>query len=313
MSRRTTVAALAGAIVLGALVTGVRADDTVSGTYSLDGREKSGWFNMGPKHRSTLWVALQPRRHLPRGAHVGLQERRPGHAAPGGQGHAQRQRARRELPAHERPLGRAHRRGRRPALPCALHDHGQRPHRRLVRVAQPQRRPPALQRERPRGAAQTWPEGGAPPTTTTTDTTTPPTTTEPTQPVTPPTSTDTPGPVVPGGLADDVRVDRPVSGRVFLFGQPIPLTLVPADAQLTIEGPARRDGQNLVITGPGQVKLTARHANKTSRQVTVEGTTAEVVEVTVADSIAIADAPARTSAARSARPRARASSSRPRS
>lgn len=299
MSRQTTVVALAGAIVLGALVGGVRADDAVSGTYTLDGREKSGgvagFFGAGPKTNATLWITARPdgtfnvartSTYRSDGRAIGLQV---GTGVVGPSGVTIDVTFPRTTglsgaitgTTNNGPPYRAH---------YTIQANG-----RIDGWSEAPSRSGGTRRFNEsgrRGAAQPFPGTGTttPPTTTEPVVVTPPTTT--TEPVTPPpTTTEPTTPPDPGSLAGDVRVDRPVTGRVFLVGQRVPVTLVPADATLRVEGSGRADGQSVVITGPGRITLQARHAGRTSAAVTIEGVAAELVEVTVTDTITITDAP----------------------
>jgi hypothetical protein len=299
MSRRTTVAALAGAIVLGALVGGVRADDTISGTYTLEGREKSGglagFFGAGPKTRATLWIS--PREDGTFNVARTSSYRNDGHAMGVQIGTG-------VVGASGLTIDVTFPRttGLSGALTGATADGP--PYRAHYKVQANGRidgwsEAPArngstrrFNESGRRGAPQPFPGNTAPTTPVTPPVTTDPVTPPITDPVTPPPTTSEPTtPTVPGGLSGDVRVDRPITGRVFLVGQQIPVTLAPADATLRVEGPGRADGSTVVITAPGRVTLTATHAGRTSQPVTIEGVTAEIVEVTVQDTITITDAP----------------------
>ncbi|MCO5169982.1 MAG: hypothetical protein M9894_26900 [Planctomycetes bacterium] len=289
--RRSTVVALAGALVVGAFVAGVRADDSINGTYSLSGREKSGglagFFGLGPKVTSTLWVSRSADGTYRVARTSGYS--RDGHAVGTltGTGRLSGEVLEVTFP-------------RTTGITTALF--GDRvdgpPFRARYTIRRDGRIDGWAEAPARNGAVRRFNESGrrgadAPwPTTSSGDTTQPPTT-EPGTPTTPGTTEPEPPttPTTPDApLADDVRVDRPVSGRVFLVGQAIPVAVVPADARLQIQGQARRDGQNVVITAPGQVTLTATHAGRTSAAVTIEGVTAEVVEVTVEQTIPILDA-----------------------
>lgn len=290
MSRRTTVAALAGAIVLGALVGGVRADDAIEGTYTLDGREKSGglagFFGMGPKTRTTLWITAKgdgtfsvarTSTYAKDGRAIGLQV---------GTGVVSGQTIDVTFPrtaglagaltgaSTDGPPYRAH---------YTVQTNG-----RIDGWAEAAARDGKTRRFNEsgrRGAAQPVPGGVTPGTPPVSTDPTPPPVTDPTPPTTEPTT-----PVDPGSFAADVRVERPVTGRVFLVGQRVAVTLVPPDATLRVEGTARADGQSVVITAPGRATLRAVHAGRTSAPVTIEGVTAELVEITVSDTIEITDA-----------------------
>ncbi|MCW8140443.1 MAG: hypothetical protein KIT58_16210 [Planctomycetota bacterium] len=290
--RRSTVVALAGALVVGAFVAGVRADDSINGTYSLSGREKSGGlaglFGLGPKVTSTLWVS--------RNADGTFRVARTSSYSKDGQaigtltGTGRRSGEVLDV-TFPRTTGLSNvLLGERADGPPFKARYTIKRDGKVDGWCEAPARNGSVRRFNEsgrRGADAPWPTTG--------DTATPPTTpTSPTEPGTPTTPTEPGTPTTPttpdGPLADDVRVDRPVTGRVFLVGQALPFVVVPADATLRIEGPARRDGGNLVITGPGQVTLRAAHAGRTSAPVTIEGITAEVVEVTVEQAIAILDA-----------------------
>lgn len=291
MSRRSIVVALTGALVAGALVQGVRADDSVAGTYSMSGREKSGglagFFGLGPKTEATLWVSVSEDGTY-RVARTSAYKK-DGHAGGVlvGAGRLSGQALDVTFPRtsglagtilDNEPEGEPFRARYTIRRDGRIDGWCEAPARdgRVRRFNEKGRR----------GGDRPWP-GAAGVTDPTPSDPTPDTPTDPT-----PTDPTPDTPTLPDGpLGDDVRVERLGNGGVYLVGQAVPLTLSPADAALRVEGPARKDGQNLVITGPGRVTLTATHADQTSRPVTIEGVTAEVVEITVADAIAISDAP----------------------
>lgn len=296
MSRTTTVVALAGALVLGALVQGVRADDAIAGTYDLSGREKSGlagFFGLGPKTTATLWVAPNEdgTYRVGRTSHYSKDGQAIGTMIGTGRlsGNVLEVTFPRTSGLTETlsTLGEA--RSEDPPFRARYTFRGDG---RVEGWCEAPARNGKVRRfdeKGRRGQDQAWPSASGSTTSTGAAPTTP---SEPTTPSTEPAPAEPTTPGVPDGpLGDDVRVERPGNGRVFLVGQAIPFSLFPADASLKIQGPARRDGQTLVITQPGQVTLTATHAGRTSRPVTIEAIKAEVVEVTVQDAVPIRDAP----------------------
>lgn len=93
-------------------------------------------------------------------------------------------------------------------------------------------------------------------------------------------------------LSGAVRIERPGPGSVWLVGSTVPVMTAPVDAQWQAKGPAKRaeDGAGLVLEGPGEVQLRARHGGEISEVVAFEAVAAEVVEVAAIDAFAVVDA-----------------------
>jgi hypothetical protein len=89
----------------------------------------------------------------------------------------------------------------------------------------------------------------------------------------------------------DLAVVKPAAGAV-LVGSQVALELKPADAELTVDGPAERDGDALKITGAGEITLKATSNGEESSEVKLTAITATVTGITVLDTIAISDAQA---------------------
>ncbi len=87
----------------------------------------------------------------------------------------------------------------------------------------------------------------------------------------------------------DLAVDGPAAGN-YLVGQTVDLELSPSDAELTIDGPAERDGDTLKITGVGDITLTATKDGEASDEVVLTALQVEVTEITVLNTIEITDA-----------------------
>ena len=96
-----------------------------------------------------------------------------------------------------------------------------------------------------------------------------------------------------GGADPDagaLAIQSPASGA-YLVGQTLPFQVQPADATLTIDGPATQGADGIQLTGPGQVTLTCRKGGAEAT-LSLEAVEVELVEVKVLDAVAIADAPA---------------------
>jgi hypothetical protein len=114
-----------------------------------------------------------------------------------------------------------------------------------------------------------------------------PTEPDPTLPVEP-TEPEPTEPTVPD-LTGDVHIDNPAEGYTYLVGQAVQVQVTPADAALSVEGPATHRDGTLTLTGPGQVTLTASQGDD-SHQITITAVTCEVTEITVLDALTIQDA-----------------------
>jgi len=93
----------------------------------------------------------------------------------------------------------------------------------------------------------------------------------------------------PGPLSDDLRIDSPVTGA-FLAGQTVALEVTPADAEVSIEGPAERVEGGLRFTEAGTVTLKASQGDEESDPVELEVVTAQVTKLVVEPFADIVDA-----------------------
>ncbi len=107
--------------------------------------------------------------------------------------------------------------------------------------------------------------------------------------------TDDDGDATDDGDADDtdandaVRVLSPRNGEVHLAGDFLDLSVRPANARVSIEGPAERDGDRIRLTGKGAVKIVAETEEGRSEAVTIEATGLVVESIEVLDDIPLRD------------------------
>ena len=94
-----------------------------------------------------------------------------------------------------------------------------------------------------------------------------------------------------GDAQGAVQVLKPSQGT-YLAGQVVALELKPADAELTITGPAEKTAQGIKFTGAGDVTIKAKKGAEESAAVALTAVTAEVTQVEVLDAIRLADAQA---------------------
>ncbi|MBL4849132.1 MAG: hypothetical protein JKY65_26705 [Planctomycetes bacterium] len=94
-----------------------------------------------------------------------------------------------------------------------------------------------------------------------------------------------------GTLDANLRILKPGPG-VYLAGQQIRLEVMGASVKnvKVVSGNAKVSGRNVILTGPGEIRLQLKKGDRISQPVDLEAIEAEIVGITILDTIAIADA-----------------------